>query len=118
MEFAGLLEQNLGLVLGKGGKAWAVTVKNPIGLVVISPMGRYMEPHVVWMPEATPRTILQASLYFLGEMKKETPFLITAREADRTFFDHLCKYALMRTVGKLRDHFGHDEHAILYQSAR
>jgi len=116
IEFGGMLEQNIGAVLSRGGMGWAVLRDKPIGLIVTSPTLRYAEPHAVWMPWASPRDILQTSVYFLNELKGEARFLITAREADRTFFDHLCKYGLIRTVGKLRDHYAKGKHAMLYQS--
>lgn len=117
-EFSNRMADNIKVVKNHGGMVWIVVKEIPIGVVSVAPMFKYSEPHVTWFPEATSRDKIQASVMFLTELKEQVSFLITAREADRTFFDHLCKYGLMRTVGKLRDHFEKGEHAMLFQSVR
>jgi hypothetical protein len=115
-DFSKTFASSINHVFSKGGKVFTVVNKIPIGTVYIVPMSVYVEVHVIWLTEATSRLVLQASVEFLTELKRHNPFLIICRESHRTFFDHLCKYGLMRTVGKLRDHYNKGEHAMLFQS--
>lgn len=115
-EFHDMLARNVTVLERHGGRVWVVMKGIPIGIGSVSPMFRYVQPHVTWLPEATSRDRLEGCISFLNELKQETPFLITCKMAYRTFFDHLCKYGLIRSVGRLKSYYGKGEHAMLFQS--
>jgi hypothetical protein len=115
-EFDRRMTASITLVQNANGKVWIGLKKIPIAVFSVVPMFKYVEPHITWFPEASSRDRLEGSVKFLCELKREIPFLIVSRQRDRTFFEHLCKYGVIRTVGKLRDHYGKGGHASLFQS--
>ena len=42
--------------------------------------------------------------------------VIECQEADWRFFQHLCKYGVLRRVGTLRDAYGEGKRSAIYQS--
>lgn len=108
-------------ILQTGGDAWIVTAKTlktemPVGLAILAVNGKHAEPHVFWFPEASARNKLECSVKWLTEMKQKYKLDLYIREPDWHFFDHLCKYGLLRTVGKYRNFFDNGEDAMLFQS--
>ena len=60
-----------------------------------------MEPHVLWLPWATPRNKLETLLHFLNEVRRTHESIIIADPDDKAFFETLCRYAVIRRVGTL-----------------
>lgn len=87
----------------------------PVGLTIKLVNGIYCEPHVVWFPEASGRNRLELALGFLVELKRRYKVLLWVREANWNLYDHLCKYGVIRTVGKVKGYFPDGENAFLFQ---
>ena len=89
----------------------------PVGLAVV----RYHDedkvawPHAVWFPEASARNKMEITVAFLVQLKKSAEVLITSEEKNKLYFKHLCKYGVIRRVGKLHEWFG-GEGRMLFQS--
>lgn len=94
--------------------------ERPIGVVgvqVAPVMDRLRAfPHAVWFSEASPRQRVECALKFLLDLKHTHLVVIEAKEPDWRFFEHLCKYGLLRRVGTLRDAYGAGGRAAIYQS--
>lgn len=110
-----------GDLLARGGDGWlflARTAKGeiPVGLVIAFPNRGHIEPHVFWFPEAGARNKLECALKWLVEMKQRWKIDLWIRARDWQFYDHLCKYGVLRTVGKYRGCFEDGEDAFIFQS--
>ena len=87
----------------------------PVGLIVGLVKESIMEPHVDWFPWATPRQKLETIVRFINEMRMMYVLLVTAREEDWGFFDHIKRYGILRIVGRINGYYGRGD-AMLYQS--
>jgi hypothetical protein len=92
----------------------------PIGMVGVT-YGKTQDrirafPHAVWFQEGTARQRLEVSLRFLLNLKKTHLVVIECMEADWRFFQHLCKYGVLRRVGTIRDAYGEGKRSAIYQS--
>ena len=127
LDVAGFRESLLamvGLVLQSGGETFVFIGRTPkgeipVGLVLVVMRGNpYAEPHVVWFPEASARNRLELALAFLVELKRQFKVLLWVRSRYWKFFDHICKYGAIRTVGKYRGYFPDGEDAFLFQGVK
>ena len=114
----GVLSEN---IFGRKGEAWLFIAQTPrgeipVGMVIAVPNRGHIEPHVFWFPEASARNKLECAIKWLHEMKKTWKIDLWIRASDWQFYDHLCKYGLLRTVGKYRKHFEDGEDAFIFQS--
>ena len=104
-------------LLTSGGEA--MTFRNrdglPVGLILMNITGSLLEPHAFWFPEASPRIKLESILRWLVEYKSKYRLFLWIRPKDWKFYDHLCKYGVLRTVGKYRKFFDDGEDAFLFQ---
>ena len=110
----------IGRILAVGGEVSTFIGRTPkgdipVGMVVMHVTGPYAEPHVVWFPEASRRNRLELALGFLVDLKRNFKFHLWVRERDWKLFDHLCKYGVIRTVGKRRNFYPDGEAAFLFQ---
>lgn len=91
----------------------------PIGLVGVQRQSIYDRtrafPHAVWFQEGTARQRLECGLRFLLSLKKTSLVVIEAKEPNWRYFEHLCKYGLLRRVGTLRDAYGSGGRTAIYQ---
>lgn len=88
-----------------------------VGIQVAPVMDRLRAfPHAVWFSEASTRQRIECALKFLLDLKRTHLVVIEAKEPDWPFFEHLCKYGLLRRVGTLRDAYGAGGRAAIYQS--
>ena len=83
----------------------------PIGLIIAHVNEFKFEPHAVWFNWATPRQILQGSAKYLDKMRRDRWGLIHVPEEFRGFMLHLCKYGIVRKVGRYQFH-PHGEHHV------
>lgn len=95
----------------------------PIGIVVTVLMagGNHSPcaaPHVQWFPEASARNKLECAARFLVDLKENVNVGFTAAEPDWPFYAHLCKYGILRPVGKYRKWFTDGGDAMFYQANR
>lgn len=90
--------------------------KIPVALISIAYDAHRAYPHAVFFPEATDRLRLEIGVKFLIELKKQNLVLIDSREATTGYFRHLCRYGLLRAVGKIRDYYAKGEDAMWFQS--
>jgi hypothetical protein len=84
----------------------------PVGYVLLWARGRLLEiSNFIWFDWASHRNCIEAALNFLNQFRS-TVHEQTARKykligfvegKDRPFFDHLCKYKVLRMVGKVYD---------------
>src|SRR3990172_8443150 len=97
--------------LGLGGDAFIAISKTPRGEIPIGLCAMTMSqgqawPHVFWFPEATIRGRLECTLKFLVALKEKVNVVIPSPSGDVAFFDHLCKYGVLRRIGTGRGWFG------------
>ena len=104
-------------LLTSGGEA--LVLKNqaglPVGMILMNITGKFLEPHAFWFPEATPRIKLESILRWLVEYKSRYRLVLWIGPKDWKFYDHLCKYGVLRTVGKYRKFFDDGGDAFLFQ---
>lgn len=104
-----------------GGEAWVFDGQTalgfiPIGMLIAVPNRGHAEPHLFWFPEASPRNKLECCVKWLHEMKQVWKIDLWIKEPDWQFYGHLCKYGLLRTVGKYRNCFEDGGDALIFQS--
>lgn len=102
------------------GEAWTLSAKTPkgeipVGLVLARIKDGFCEPTVFWFPEASARNKLETSLRWLIDHKQKYKLVLWIGPKDWTFFGHLCKYGVLRTVGKYRGYFPDGTDALLFQ---
>lgn len=80
----------------------------PIGLGLFWERGRILQTeNLIWFPWSTKRSILESYVSFIANFRKEIHeesgknyvILEFAQEKDRKYFDHVCRYGVMRRVG-------------------
>lgn len=74
----------------------------PVGVVVEFRWYGYWWPHADWFPEASPRNRVEAAVSFFAATKAERPKIVACEMQYVPFFDHVCKYGVLRPVGTLR----------------
>lgn len=89
----------------------------PVGVVtaVMDEQGN-VKLQAVWMPWATPRNILEASLYMVRDLARDWNLLIYAPFETRHFFERLCNFGVLNKVGHVKRYFGGEGRAVLFQS--
>lgn len=120
-EFRTAIMLALDYILRAGGDAWVVVGVTPrgnipVGLVTAVSHRGHIEPSVLWFPEASPRNRVECAVKWLHEIKKTHKIDLWVRPRDWQLFDHLCKYGLLRTIGKYRGHFDDGDDAFILQS--
>lgn len=100
---------------------WMMTAADgrPVGIVMAYPETLVTQkPHVRWFPWASPRNRLECALRFvLKEGKKSNLFLFTKPE-DRKFWQVLCRYGVLRPIGKVYNHYEMGDTVDTWQSHR
>lgn len=80
----------------------------PIGLGLFWERGRILQTeNLIWFPWSTKRSILESYVSFIANFRKEIHegsgknyvILEFAMEKDQKYFDHVCRYGVMRRVG-------------------
>ena len=102
--FEAAMRMFVGIAHG-GGEAHLLFAKTsrgeiPVGIVTVTEFNFYAWPHVVWFPEATSRHRIECTVHYLCELKKVMPAMIIPEKQDVPFFRHVCKYGVLRPVGK------------------
>ena len=87
----------------------------PVGVVLLLEKNA-IDLHAEWLPWASDRNILESSVRIIHDLKKDYNIVITISEK-RDHFIHLCRYGLLRSVGKLYNYFD-NETAHIFQSVR
>jgi hypothetical protein len=106
----------LGNVLNSGD-AWMLygkASKHPVGMMVGLGAENRMEPHVFWFSNSTPRNRLECVLKWLIDAKQKYALFLWIKEPDWRLYFHLCKYGVIREVGKYRNFPGGGD-AMLFQ---
>lgn len=97
----------------------AISNERPICLSFLIPINPNLtDLHAVWFPWATPREVMSATARFLNDQRHETSILITSEDKTRANFIHMCKYGLLRLVGKVENYFEGERPAHVFQSVR
>ena len=97
--------------------------RKPVGIGFFWVRGRVWQTcDLLWFPWASSRNVLESYVNFVNIVKetkhtdgKKLIILEFAREKDRDFFEHVCKYGVMSRVGSLVGIYD-DGKAILFQS--
>ena len=115
-------------VIENNGDVFVLTGKTPFGEIPVgivafkceTPPSAKMQfqPHVDWLPEASPRNKLECWMKFLVDLKKQGSVLFVTKEKDWKFFEHLSKYGVIRPVGKIRGYYSDDSDAMLFQERK
>ncbi len=82
--------------------AWTLLAGKPIGLVLggWAPSGGYMIIGAfVFMPWASKRTIIEATVNFVSEIRKEYPFMGYALPHHKRLYEVVARHGVMRRVG-------------------
>ena len=87
----------------------------PVGVVLLLEKNA-VDLHAEWLPWASDRNILESSVRIIHDLKKDHNIVITISDK-RDHFIHLCRYGLLRSVGKLYNYFD-NETAHIFQSVR
>lgn len=88
----------------------------PVGWMLTKSDGYRVEPHVEWFPWSSDRAKLEACVAFLNKLRKTHLALLHIHLEERGFFDHMCRYGILRRVGTVQDYFREDVHAAHYQT--
>tara|TARA_R110002020_G_scaffold333976_1_gene549358 strand:- start:642 stop:1025 length:384 start_codon:yes stop_codon:yes gene_type:complete len=97
----------------------SIADEKPVGLGFFVQMNeKLFDLHAVWFPWASPREILTATARFLNDQRNEKSILITSEDKTRANFIHMCKYGLLRLVGKVEHYFEGERPAHVFQSVR
>ena len=121
-EFSEAVKDSVRNLLILGGDAFIAISKTtrgeiPIGLCAMTMSQGQAWPHVFWFPEATIRGRLECTLKFLVALKEKVNVVIPSPSGDVAFFDHLCKYGVLRRIGTGRGWFGASD-ATLFETVR
>lgn len=116
-EFRWVMTDRLGKYIDAGGSVVMPIVDGiPVGMIVVSHDNNRAYPHVAWFPEATPRLRVDIGARFILSLKKTHLVMIATQEGNLGYFRHLCKYGLLRAVGKVQGYYPDGEDAMLFQS--
>ena len=89
----------------------------PIGMILVLGAPMHVEPHADFFPWATPREKLETIVNFLNEIRRQVSTFIFSSEKDTPFFNHICKYGILRRGCKVHHYFG-DKDAMLFYTRR
>lgn len=74
---------------------------HPIGMATVDAFHGFMWPDIIWFPWATPRQIVETSVYALQEGMRDATLMFIVDET--RFASHMAKYGLLTRAGKLTD---------------
>ena len=124
-EFREHLAARVAVLMEKGGDAYTLLGRTPAGLIPVgvitteimeaSGIRRQIWPHAIWFPEASARNRVECWIRILLDLKKQGNVMVVAGEANWRFFRHLCKYGVMRPLGKIWGHLDNGKDAMMYQ---
>jgi len=57
----------------------------------------------IWFPWASNRNILESTVNFYNQLRREWTVFGFATEEERPFFEHVCRYGVLRRAGKVFD---------------
>lgn len=101
--------------------AWWTIGEIPYGLAVaeLPAHGRVMFiVNMIWYPWATDRNILEGSVSFINQARKETKVYGFVQMKDVGFWNHVCRYGIMRRVGTSYELYADGSQAAVYESKR
>ncbi len=91
----------------------------PLCLVVGNTTGEVMEIHSAWMPWASARNRIEATVAFFKEYNQWYTVVTTVSDAAVKFHKHVARYGVSRFVGELRNINGKDsESNYIFQGVR
>lgn len=71
----------------------------------------------IWFPWASARNKLEAAVHFLNQMRKTTTIVGFCEPAAIDFFEHICRYGVLRRAGTVFDMIGEGPRAV-YQTRK
>lgn len=123
-EFTELLLKTTRDILYAGGDVFCLVGQRkdngqrvPVAAVTMMPAQMQMWPHVYWFPWATARNKIECALFFLKEMKEKVNLVVVSIPKDVDFFQHLCRYGVIRRIGTGRGWLG-DIDVTLFETVR
>ncbi len=78
-------------------------------------MDHLIEPHVVWMPWATPRQILEGSLRFILDQRVDREIAVYGERQFSPFWVRLAQYGLLSRVGTWPAYFPNGDTAEVWR---
>ena len=95
-----------------------VESKMPVGVIATLTDGYRFEPHTDWFPWATPRNILEGSVKFLSNERKDRVGIIYMHdtEKNKTFLNQIARYGIIRRVGTVKNFFAPGDDAVFFQT--
>jgi hypothetical protein len=97
----------------KYGGAWTLFADTrrgylPVGIVLAFPSTPFPEHctfwiigAMLWMPWASKRNKIEASVHFFERIRKQIPMVEYADESNKRFFETIAKHGVMRRVGTM-----------------
>lgn len=71
----------------------------------------------IWFSWASKRNKLEAAVHFLNQMRKDTTILGFAEPSAIPFFEHICRYGVLRRAGTVFDMIGEGPRGV-YQTRK
>lgn len=98
------------------------TIKRPKGAIEETPVGivralvreHQMEPHVWWLPWATPRAKMETSASFLLAQSRTFLVLVTASRPEAPLYERLCQYDVLRRIGTVPNYYPDGSEAVMF----
>ena len=78
-------------------------------------MEHLIEPHVVWMPWASPRQKIEGTLRFALDQKVDREIGIFAKKEDQSFWVRLAQYGILSPVGTWPAYFPNGDTAKIWR---
>lgn len=124
-QFRQLVEDLAYQIIEAGGDIYTMMGVTPQGRIPVGIMttdvvkGGDMKiqyrPHAFWFPEASARNKMECTARFLQDLKKQGNVFIASERRYWPFFQQLCKYGLIRPIGKFWGYQANGEDVMLYQ---
>ncbi len=87
--------------LAQAVPTYTLISEHPIGMATVNHFHDFAWPSVTWFSWATPRQIVETSVYALQEGLRDTTLMFIVDSA--SFSTHMARYGLLSRVGKLTD---------------
>lgn len=91
----------------KYSEGWVVVAdtkkgRMPIGIVLgaMAPLAAYLIiVGIAWFPWASPRNIVEGTVAFFNDLRKQVPWIGYAREHHKRLYEVCCMHGIMRRIG-------------------
>ena len=102
--------------LNRFTEQFVVETDRPVGLILTLTDGYRFEPHAIWFPWASRRNILEGTLKFLSQERRDRLGIIYMAMEFKRFLEQLARYGVIRRVGTVRNFFKPGEDALFFHT--